>query len=221
MKLNGVPVFCSWSGGKDGAFALHEAVLAGAMPRMLVSMMIEGGERSRSHGLHREVLQDQADAIGIPIRFAASSWDKYDENFVGLVNEAVAGGSSTGIFGDIDIEDHRKWVEGRCAEAGASAQLPLWQRDRELLVGQVIEAGFKAVIVAVRDGVLPESLLGRVLDEETLEEIGAAGADLAGENGEYHSLVVDGPIFRRPVDISLGERQLRDGVWFTDLRLDR
>lgn len=214
-----MPVFCSWSGGKDGAFALYEAREAGARPRVLITMMTEGGERSRSHGLHRSVLQDQADAMGVPIRFGSASWADYDEHFVELVETAVEEGPKVGIFGDIDIEDHRRWVETRCEKAGASAHLPLWQRNRETLVNQVIDAGFKAVIVAVRDGVLPESLLGRILDHETLEEIGAAGADLAGENGEYHSLVVDGPVFQRPVGISLGERQLRDGVWFVDLKL--
>ncbi len=129
-------------------------------------------------------------------------------------------GATTGIFGDIDIEGHREWVERVCGQGGASACLPLWQRDRARVMEQLLEAGFKAVIVAVRDQVLPASLLGRVIDEAVLDEIAEAGADLAGEVGEYHSLVVDGPIFERPLDVALGERSLRDGVWFVDVRAD-
>jgi len=212
-----LPGFCSWSGGKDSALALHEAILAGARPRLLVTMMTADGARSRSHGLHRSVLRAQADAIGVPIRFGAASWSGYEPAFAGLVGEAVAAGAATGVFGDIDIEGHREWVERVCARAGAEARLPLWRRERRRVVERLLEAGFEAVIVAVRDGALPESLLGRRLDRATLAEIEAAGVDLAGEQGEYHSLVVDGPIFDRPVAVDPGGRSLRDGVWFLDV----
>ncbi len=210
-------MFCSWSGGKDSALALHEAKAAGALPRLLVTMMTESGDRSRSHGLRRSVLQAQADAMGMPIRFGAASWPHYERGFTGLVEEAHEQGATTGVFGDIDIEDHREWVDRVCRQAGASACLPLWGRDRSRVVEHLLDAGFKAVIVAVRDGVLPETLLGRAIDEAVLEEIESAGADPAGEHGEYHSLVVDGPIFERPVDVVLGEASLRDGVWFLDV----
>jgi diphthine-ammonia ligase len=216
-SLAGVPAFCSWSGGKDSALALHEAIGAGARPQLLVTMLTEDGLRSRSHGLHRSVLEAQAEAIGLPIEFSAATWDDYERGFLGLVAVATERGAKTGIFGDIDIEDHRRWVERVCAKHDATARLPLWQRDRGSLVRQLLREGFKTVIVAVRDQVLPESLLGRVLDEEVLEVIAAAGADLAGEWGEYHSLVIDGPLFDHPLDLALGEHSLRDGVWFVDV----
>src|SRR5262249_9673109 len=85
-----LPVFCSWSGGKDSALALHRAVAAGAEPRFLVSMLTEGGERSRSHGLRRELLQAQAEAVGVPIRFGAATWSGYRDEFVRVVGEGVA-----------------------------------------------------------------------------------------------------------------------------------
>jgi uncharacterized protein (TIGR00290 family) len=217
-ELAGTEVFCSWSGGKDSAFALHEARRAGADPRLLVSMMVESGERSRSHGLSRELLAAQADAVGLPIEFGAASWSGYEAEFLRVLGRAIgAGGPTVGVFGDIDMQDHRDWVERVCGLAGARAVLPIWQRDRRVLMGEVLEAGFEAVIVAVRDGVLPPELLGRTIDADLVTEIERAGADAAGENGEYHTLVVDGPLFGRRLAVEAGERSLRDGVWFLDL----
>ncbi|MEX2106724.1 MAG: diphthine--ammonia ligase [Solirubrobacterales bacterium] len=215
--LRDVPVFCSWSGGKDSALALHEAVSAGAVPRLLVAMMIESGARSRSHGLSREVLQAQAAALGLPLRFGAASWEGYEDELGRVIAAGAAEhGTPVGVFGDIDIESHREWVEGLSARAGTEACLPLWQRDRRRLMADLLDAGFKAVIVAVRDGVLSRELLGRTIDAALVDEIERAGADAAGENGEYHSLVTDGPMFRHPLAVELGERSLRDGVWFAD-----
>jgi uncharacterized protein (TIGR00290 family) len=217
-RLAGTAVYCSWSGGKDSALALHEAIRAGAEPRFLVSMLTEGGERSRSHGLPRELLAAQAAAIGIPIRFGAATWTGYREEFVRVVGEGVAAtGTHVGVFGDIDMGEHRAWEEEVCAEVGTKAVLPLWHRDRRGVTEELIEAGFEAVIVAVRDGVLPASMLGRALDADLVVEIEAAGADACGENGEFHTFVVDGPIFREAVEVEFGERSLRDGVWFVDL----
>jgi diphthine-ammonia ligase len=216
--LAGAQVYCSWSGGKDSALALHEAVGAGAEPRFLVSMLTEGGERSRSHGLPRGLLAAQAAAIGVPIRFGAATWAGYRKEFVRVVGEGIAATDArAGVFGDIDTDEHRDWEEGVCAEVGTEAVLPLWRRDRRAVTDQLLASGFEAVIVAVRDGVLPPSLLGRTLDQAVLAKIEAAGADACGENGEFHTFVVDGPIFRGAVDVELGQVSLRDGVWFVDL----
>lgn len=216
--MKGTCVFCSWSGGKDSALALHEAATAGAEPRLLVSMMIEGGERSRSHGIHREVLEAQAAAIGLPIVFGAAGWDGYEKEMVRVIESAAATyGASAGVFGDIDIAGHRDWVEGVCREAGVEAVLPLWQRDRRQLMDDLLVAGFEPVIVAVRDGILPPELLGTTIGPRAVAAIEHLGSDAAGENGEFHSLVVDGPLFQHRLEIEFGERSLRDGVWFADL----
>jgi uncharacterized protein (TIGR00290 family) len=115
------------------------------------------------------------------------------------------------------MDDHREWEEGVCAEVGMEAVLPLWHRDRRAVTDQLLAAGFEAVIVAVRDGVLPPSLLGRTLDPGAIAEIEAAGADACGENGEFHTFLVNGPIFQRAVELEVGRQALRDGVWFVDL----
>lgn len=217
-ELAEAAVFCSWSGGKDSALALHESVVAGAVPRVLITMMTERGQRSRSHGLHRAVLEAQAAAMGVAIWFGSATWASYEPVFRALVTEAGTVGARTGIFGDIDIDGHREWVQAVCSRAGATPCLPLWQRERRVVMEQLLDAGFRAVIVAVRDGVLASELLGETIDRTVLDEFARAGADLAGENGEYHSLVVDGPIFQRPLEVAMGERSLRDGVWFADMQ---
>lgn len=107
------------------------AVATGAVPRLLVSMLTEGGERSRSHGLSRDLLRAQADAVGLPILFGAATRGGYRDEFLRLLREgAAAHDVRVGAFGDIDIDDHRRWEEEACAEVGAEACLPLWRRER-------------------------------------------------------------------------------------------
>jgi uncharacterized protein (TIGR00290 family) len=180
-------------------------------------MLTEGGERSRSHGLRRSLLEAQAKAIGVPITFAATTWGDYEEALTAALVEAERQGLRAGVFGDIDIDSHREWVQRVAAAAGTTALHPLWRRDRAELMHELLDLGFRAVLVAVRDGLLPPSLLGETIDAAMLDEFARAGVDLAGENGEFHTCVVDGPIFSHPVEVDGGETSLRDGVWFIDL----
>ncbi|PZG29186.1 adenosine nucleotide hydrolase [Spongiactinospora gelatinilytica] len=219
-ELAGSPFFCSWSGGKDSALAFHRAVRHGGVPGVMVTMMTETGLRSRSHGLRREVLARQAAAIGVPIRFVATTWDDYENKFCAEVRSVVAGGIGRGVFGDIDTESHREWELSVCARAGATAHLPLWQTERPTLMRELLDNGFQAAVVAVRDGLLPPEILGKVIDAEMLGLFTDAGVDIAGENGEYHTVVTDGPIFRTPLRLTFGETILRDGVWFIDAEAD-
>lgn len=217
--LSGRPVLVSWSGGKDGALALHEAVAAGARPAALLTMLTEGGERTRSHGLRVDAVAAQAAALGLPLVTRAATWAGYEEAFADALRELRAQGIADGVFGDIDIEDHRAWVRRVCGSAGVEAHHPLWQRPRRAVVGGLAEAGIDARVVAVREGVLPRGLLGRRVDAAFAEEVEACGADAAGEQGEYHSVVVGCPLFAAPLRPVWGGSVLRDGVWFADLRL--
>jgi uncharacterized protein (TIGR00290 family) len=180
-------------------------------------MLTEGGERSRSHGLRRELLEAQAAALGVPISFGAATWAGYEDALQQELVAAAALGLRTGIFGDIDIEPHRDWVEAIADAAGTRARLPLWQRPRESLMREVLDLEFRVVIVAVRDGLLPPSLLGTTIDDAVLRQLEASGVDLAGENGEFHTFIADGPLFSTAIDVDIGETTLRDGVWFVDL----
>ena len=215
--MQGVPIVCSWSGGKDSCLALWRAVQAGASVRGLVTMFTEDGHRSRSHGLSRAVLETQAAAVGVPLLSRAAAWGTYEPAFIDLLCEAKEAGAKTAIFGDIDFPRHRQWEESVCARAGLTAWLPLWQQDRLTLLEEFWNAGFECRIVVVRDGVTDRSYLGRVLDRELADELARAGIDVCGENGEFHTVVTSGPLFARPLSIELRDQVLRSGCWFQDL----
>jgi len=180
-------------------------------------MLSEGGLKSRSHGLPLQVLQQQARSLGIPLVVRAASWEEYTRVFTEVLREFKSRGIDNGVFGDIDIEGHLQWVESVCKPIGITPYHPLWQQSRKQLLTDFLEAGFKATIVVVQAGKLDKSFLGRELDAAVLEEIEAAGADAAGENGEYHTVVTDGPIFSTPIQIKLGEPFEEDGYFFINV----
>jgi uncharacterized protein (TIGR00290 family) len=192
---------CSWSGGKESALALQTAIDRGARPAALLTMLDESGARSRSHGLSLAVLEAQADALGLELITRNTSWAGYTDMFVDALAQLRASGCSQCIFGDIDIAAHRVWCEDVCKGAGLRAYHPLWQRDRGQLFRELMERRFAAVIVVVRAGILDASFLGRQLDHDLLLELEALGIDACGENGEFHTLVTDGPPFAQPIQV--------------------
>jgi uncharacterized protein (TIGR00290 family) len=210
-------ICCSWSGGKDSCLALYRAVQAGGRLDCLLTMFTEDGHRSRSHGLAREVLEAQAASLDVPLLSAAASWDEYEATFVGLLRQARASGAAVAVFGDIDIPRHRAWEERAASQAGLTALLPLWQEERMALLESWWAAGFEARIVVVRDGLVDRSFLGRILDRATASELMQAGVDACGENGEYHTVVTGGPLFRQPIRLEQREQVLRSGCWFLDV----
>ena len=217
--MNGLKVACSWSGGKDSCLALWRTLRAGARLDCLLTMFIEDGERSRSHGLARSVLEAQAAAIGVPLLSRSASWDDYEASMVDLLCEAAGRGVTATVFGDIDIPRHRAWEEDVCRQAGLAALLPLWQQDRLAILDEWWNEGFEAAIVVAREGVVDRRYLGRVLDRTTAAELAATGVDACGENGEFHTVVTAGPLFQRQLDLEPGQQILRSGCWFQDLTL--
>lgn len=209
----------SWSGGKDSALALDRAVRDGGRLAALFTMFTEGGERSRSHGLPRSVLAAQAEALGVPLVTRSASWSGYEEAFVdgarglGRAPHAV----TDFVFGDIDLEDHRAWCVRVTARVGATAHHPLWQSPRRALLDEVFERGWRAVIVVVRDSILGRDFLGRTLDPDCIADLERAGSDACGENGEYHTVVVDGPLFRAPIELVRRDVHAFDGCSFLDV----
>jgi len=207
----------SWSGGKDSCLALDRAKAAGLEPVALFTMFTEGGERSRSHGLTHAVLRAQAEALGLRLFTNNASWAEYESVFVDAWREFRLRGIATGVFGDIDGDAHREWVLRICETAGMQALQPLWHADRRALLEEFLDKGYRATLIAVRDGVLAPSLLGTSLDRELIAEFERLGIDPAGENGEYHTVVTDGPLFRGPLHLAQGDVSCRDGVWFQDV----
>lgn len=213
----GDPFFCSWSGGKDSCFALYHTMKAGGELKALLTMLTEGGERSRSHGLPLGVIRQQARALGVPFFVRSTSWDDYEKTFLSVLHELREKGLRWGVFGDIDLEDHLAWVERVCALAGFHVYEPLWKRPREELLEEFLDLGFTAVIVAVKQDVLDTRFLGRVLDKAVIAEMKAIRVDLSGEKGEYHTVATDGPLFSFPIHLENKGQILRDGYYFLDV----
>lgn len=201
MRLQNKKIFSSWSGGKDSCLALYRAARQGALPRFLFTMLTEDGSTSRSHGLSPSILKAQAEAMGIPLVTGKASWNDYEKVFLAHLADFKQQGVDDGVFGDIDLEPHRQWVERVCASHNLRAHLPLWQESRRALLGEFFEAGFEAVIVVVDDKRLDRSFLGRKLDPQTIDDLEEAGVDACGEEGEFHTVVTGGPLFKQRLDL--------------------
>lgn len=196
----------SWSGGKDSALAYYRAVLEGHVPLALFTMFEEDGTKSRSHGLPIEVMEAQAERMGLPLVIGKASWSGYEKEFIGQLKNFKAQGIDMGVYGDIDLQDHLEWVQKVSAEADMGVSHPLWQEPRKKLLEELIDEGFRAVITVVDTKRLDESFLGREFTRELIAELEAAGVDACGEEGEFHTMIVDGPIFVEPVPVQFGEK---------------
>lgn len=219
MPRENTRFFCSWSGGKDSCLALHRACQAGAKPAYLLTIISKDGLRSRSHGLRRDVLEAQAAAMGIPLLIRCASWAEYESVFIDALREIRKEGVTAGVFGDIDFPPHLEWEKKVCAAAGMTAYLPLWECARETLLNEFLALGYKAVIVTVDEKKLDRKFLGRMIDREIINEFRETGIDPCGENGEYHTLVVDGPVFSKPLLIKPGASTEHSGYYALDIKI--
>jgi len=213
--------FVSWSGGKDSALACYMAENTGIDVKVLLHMMTEDGKRGRSHGIDAMLIKRQADSMGRTIIQRKTTWEDYENNFRDALRCIKNKGISSGIFGDIDIKEHRDWVEGVCKDEEVTPFLPLWLKDRVELMETFLKKGFKAIVVAVNKRYLDETWLGRRIDDGFIEDLKRCrGVHLCGEHGEYHSFVHDGPIFKRPVDFTIAGIYRTDDYAFLEVKAE-
>ena len=177
---------------------MHRARAAGLDIRYLLAMFDETGERTRSHAVSREVMQAQADALGLELVAFGAGWADYEATFVAALTGLRARGVSDVVFGDIDLAPHREWEEKVCAAAAVTPHLPVWQEDRRALAAEVLDLGYRALVVCTDDRWLGPRFCGRAYDQAFIQNL-PEGVDACGENGEFHTFVTDGPLFRRPV----------------------
>lgn len=219
--MENIPFVASWSGGKDSAMAYYRAMKAGGIPKRLYTMFEEDEERSKSHALPFEVIEAQAERLGVPLMIRGASWTSYEGQFLDAMKECVEAGVSRGVFGDIDLEDHLKWVQQTCAKIGMEAVHPLWMESRRKILEEFIGAGFEAYIVVVNTKMMPAHFIGRKFTVELMDELEALNIDSCGESGEFHTVVVDGPIFNERVPVVFYGQHERDGYVFLDVKLDK
>jgi len=196
--------FCSWSGGKDSCLALNRAAKSDYDITHLLTMFDETGERSRSHSVSTELMKAQADALGLELITPSASWQSYESVFVEELKRLKTQNFDAAIFGDIDLQAHRDWEETVCARAEIEAILPLWNENRLDLVNEFFAENFRSVVICVNEKFLPKEFCGRVFDEQFVKDL-PAGVDACGENGEFHTFVFDGKLFKNPVDYKIAE----------------
>lgn len=195
----------AYSCGKDSTLALHHMIAQGNDPVALITMVNEAEERSFFHGADLQMLQAYSKALNIPILITPATGDTYHLEMEKSLRKAVSLGAEIACFGDIDLEGNRAWGEERCKNAGIQAVFPLWQKNRTENVYELIGLGYQCLIKSINHTLLPREVLGRILDAETIDLMKRCGIDVCGENGEYHTLVVDGPVFCNPLAYRTGE----------------
>lgn len=194
----------SWSGGKDSCLALSRAFATGYEVTQLLTMFDESGIRSRSHAVSREVMQAQADALGLKFVAPAASWQKYETVFTDTLRNLKSEDIEAAVFGDIDLREHREWEEKVCAAAQIKAVLPLWNEKRLDLVEEFLDENFQAVVICVNEKFLPKEFCGRVFDWQFIKDL-PDEVDACGENGEFHTFAFDGKIFKHAVPYKIEE----------------
>lgn len=209
------PVVCAWSGGKDSAWMLQCLRQSTKYyPALLLTTLTEPFERISMHGVRRELLRLQAEALGVPLYEVWIPWPcanaVYEARMAGACDTLKARGFSLVAFGDLFLEEVRAYREEQMRKAGMQALYPLWGEDTRVLARRFIEAGFRARLCCVDNTQIPGHFAGREYDETLLSELPET-ADPCGENGEFHTFVYDGPIFQTPVPCLNGEVVIRDG----------
>ncbi|CAN5480513.1 diphthine--ammonia ligase [soil metagenome] len=201
--------YMNWSGGKDSALALHYILQEGkfAVEQLLTSVN-SVHDRISMHGVRRSLLEQQATSLGLPLTTLEMPEQPTMQEYENLLQHKIThlknSGFNYSIFGDIFLEDLRKYREDKLQQAGMEAIFPLWKIDTKDLVKQFLDLGFKTIVVCVNEKYLDKSFCGRIIDEQFINDL-PANVDPCGENGEFHSFVFDGPIFKTPIPVTKGE----------------
>jgi uncharacterized protein (TIGR00290 family) len=222
----------NWSGGKDSALCLHKVLQQNEYDiASLLTSVNTHYERVSMHGVRISLLEKQAQSLDLPLYQLRlpemPSMEEYNDRMEQTMNYFRAQGVTYSIFGDIFLEDLRQYREDRLNQANISGVFPLWKIPGHQLMHEFIDQGFKAVLVCINARYLDRSFVGREIDADLLRDL-PPNVDVCGENGEYHSFVYDGPIFRRPVAFTKGEIVYRNyaagenaahdtGFWYIDL----
>jgi uncharacterized protein (TIGR00290 family) len=218
------PALISWSSGKDAAHALYEVARTQAVqPVGLLTTITDAFGRVSMHGVREELLRAQEVALGLPLTTVRIPYpcpnDVYEREMRRALETARSCGIHHVVFGDLFLEDVRRYRETRMAEVGMECVFPLWHRPTNELAREMLRTGLRARLICVDPRALARSFAGRAFDERLLTDL-PPGVDPCGERGEFHTFVTESPLFRSPVTVRPGEIVERDGFVFADLRLE-
>ncbi len=211
----------SWSSGKDSAWALHTLRNQGEVEVVaLLTTVNTAHARVAMHAVRESLLDAQAEAVGLPLVKVPIPWPcpnaVYEQAMEAAIGRARAEGVTRMVFGDLFLEDIRKYREEKLASTGVSPLFPIWGLDTRKLAQEMVEAGLRAYLTCIDPKKLAASFAGRVFDGRLLADL-PAGVDPCGENGEFHTYAFDGPMFQKPIPAEVGEVVERDGFVFADV----
>lgn len=210
----------SWSGGKDSCFAVHKAMQAGMKVTGMLNCISRENGRVSFHGVDPRLVHAQAELLGIPLRQQETTPERYAEEFKDGIRELGRERIVEGmIFGDIYLDEHLDWVQGVCRDMGIKAVEPLWGLNTSELVRQFVKEGFRSIIIAGKADRIDREWIGRTIDAAFIEYLDARPeVDPCGERGEYHTLVVGGPLFRGRIEIEEAAVVERGDYRFLDIK---
>ena len=204
----------SWSGGKDSCFACYRAIKNG----MKVSRLVHFDRLFNLHGVSAEMIKQQAELAGIPLVQKKVEQENFEHEFKKTVGACAKNGTQGVVFGDICLEPHKEWVDRVCGELGLEAVEPLWGIKTENIIREFFQEGFETIIVSGNQNLIDKRFIGRKMDGEFIEHLKSKNLDVCGENGEFHTFVTSGPLFRGRIEIADADVTSRQGFWFLDVR---
>lgn len=222
--MKNINAYMNWSGGKDSSLCLYKVLQNKSYKiKYLLTSVNKKHNRISMHGVRTELLKQQSESINIPLKLIElpeqPSMDEYEREMERKVNEIKNKRIKHAIFGDIFLEDLRRYREDRLDELGITPVFPLWKISTKKLMREFILLGFKAIIVCINDKYLDKSFCGRLIDQSFVKDL-PNNVDICGENGEYHSYVFDGPIFKNPIFFKKGEIIYREYAKPKDVKTD-
>lgn len=216
--MTAAPYALFWSGGKDSCLALAHARRAGLPVATLVNLYEAATGRVRFHAVRHELVAAQAFAVGLRLHQHAIPPDGYEATFHTALEQLQASGHAAAVFGNVHLADVRQWFEERVRAAGLEHVEPLWGADPATLLDEFVSGGWQAIVTCVETARLPPAWLGRPVDEVLATDLARRpDVDPAGERGEYHTFVYDGPLFAEPVPWRPG--RIRESEGFASLEL--
>lgn len=219
--MDNLVAISSWSGGKDSCLACYKAIKEGYQIKYLLNFISKESKRCCFHGLEAKLIKLQTELIGIPLiqKEVTPDMQEYEKEFKAAVSELKDARAM--VFGDIYLDEHKEWVERVCRDLDIMPIEPLWNDSPSNLVEEFIDLGFKALVVSCQADKFGKDFVGREVDKNLLAELNSRNICPCGENGEFHTLVVDGPMFKKRIEILESEPVFKEGFWkywFLDIK---
>ena len=236
--MNKKKAIFSWSGGKDSTLCLHTVLQQKEYEVCYLLSSINGNNNRVSlHGIHQSLIEAQAESIGVPLKIIyvfEGNNSEYEQKMEEMLLQLKTDGIDTVIFGDIFLEDLRKYREDNLAKLNMNAVFPLWKKNTSHLVQRFIALGYKTITCCVNDAYLTKEYVGKIIDRKFIREI-PKDVDPCGENGEYHTFCFEGELFKKAINIEIKEIIYKDldvkyqvpdknqkttkGFWYSEIKL--